>query len=443
MKRELYESLRANIKRESVKFLMPGHKHRLDQVIDLDPSFDFTESFGTDNLNDPQNVIKRSQMRCANIFGTKASFYTVNGSSGGIIASVFYATSPGDDILVARNCHISVIRAAIINRLNVHYIETCFSEGFDKNISIESFEDQVKKIRPKAIVITHPNYFGFPLDIEKIAKISKNYECTLIVDEAHGGHLHFSSDLPMSAIDAGADIIIQSAHKMLTGLNQSAYVHVASDRVDVDELFRAITTFQTTSPSYPIIASCEGAAAFMQAQGRKRLAENIAWAKKFTDDLKQIENVRALPYENRDPLKIVFNVRGMDGETLHKKLYEDYNIEAEMNDGVNVLLLATLMNEEDDYAKALDAIKDIGKNADGEFFDKENFFIRPKKIMEPYEAYACKRIKIACDQAVGRVSADFIAPYPPGIPVLVPGEQVEDGLLKYIGKKIYVIDERS
>lgn len=247
----------------------------------------------------------------------------------------------------------------------------------------------------------------------------------------------------MSAIDAGADIIIQSAHKMLTGLNQSAYVHVASDRVDVDELFRAITTFQTTSPSYPIIASCEGAAAFMQAQGRKRLAENIAWAKKLTDDLKQIENVRALPYENRDPLKIVFNVRGMDGEALHKKLYEDYNIEAEMNDGVNVLLLATLMNEEDDYAKALDAIKDIGKNADGEFFDKENFFNIPKKIMEPYEAYACKRIKIACDEAVGRVSADFIAPYPPGIPVLVPGEQVEDGLLKYIGKKIYVIDERS
>lgn len=109
-------------------------------------------------------------MRCANIFGTKASFYTVNGSSGGIIASVFYATSPGDDILVARNCHISVIRAAIINRLKVHYIETCFSEGFDKNISLESFEDQVKKIRPKSIVITHPNYFGFPLDIEKNCK---------------------------------------------------------------------------------------------------------------------------------------------------------------------------------------------------------------------------------------------------------------------------------
>ncbi|WP_296256300.1 aminotransferase class I/II-fold pyridoxal phosphate-dependent enzyme [uncultured Ezakiella sp.] len=443
MKRELYESLRANLKRDSVKFLMPGHKHRLDQVISLDPSFDFTESFGTDNLNDPQDVIKRSQMRCANIFGSKASFYTVNGSSGGLIASIFYATSPGDDILVARNCHISVIRACIINRLKVHYIQTNFDQGLDKNILAEEFEDQVKKIQPKAIVITHPNYFGFPVDIEKIVDISKNYQSTLIVDEAHGGHLHFSDDLPMSAVDAGADIVIQSVHKMLTGLNQSAYVHVASDRVDIDRLFRAITTFQTTSPSYPIIASCEAAAAFMQVEGRRRLTENIAWAKKFTDDLKQIEKLRVLDYNNRDPLKIVFNVRGMDGESLHKKLYEDYNIEAEMNDGVNVLLLATLMNEEEDYAKALAAVKDLARDAGGEFRSKENYFIIPKKIMEPYQAYACKRIEIDARQAAGRVSADFIGPYPPGIPVLVPGEQVEDGLLKYIDKKIYVIDERS
>ena len=443
MKRELYESLRANLKRDSVKFLMPGHKHRLDQVISLDPSFDFTESFGTDNLNDPQDLIKRSQMRCANIFGSKASFYTVNGSSGGLIASIFYATSPGDDILVARNCHISVIRACIINRLKVHYIQTNFDQGLDKNILVREFEDQVKKIQPKAIVITHPNYFGFPVDIEKIADISKNYQSTLIVDEAHGGHLHFSDDLPMSAVDAGADIVIQSVHKMLTGLNQSAYVHVASDRVDVDRLFRAITTFQTTSPSYPIIASCEAAAAFMQVEGRRRLAENIAWAKKFTDDLKQIEELRVLDYNNRDPLKIVFNVRGMDGESLHKKLYEDYNIEAEMNDGVNVLLLATLMNEEEDYVKALAAVKDLARDAGGEFRSKENYFIIPEKIMEPYQAYACERIEIDARQAVGRVSAGFIGPYPPGIPVLVPGEQVEDGLLKYIGKKIYVIDERS
>lgn len=443
MKRELYESLRANIKRDSVKFLMPGHKHRLDQVISLDPSFDFTESFGTDNLNDPQDLIKRSQMRCANIFGSKASFYTVNGSSGGLIASIFYATSPGDDILVARNCHISVIRACIINRLKVHYIQTNFDQGLDKNILVGEFEDQVKKIQPKAIVITHPNYFGFPVDIEKIVDISKNYQSTLIVDEAHGGHLHFSDDLPMSAVDAGADIVIQSVHKMLTGLNQSAYVHVASDQVDIDRLFRAITTFQTTSPSYLIIASSEAAAAFMQVEGRRRLAENIAWAKKFTDDLKQIEELRVLDYENRDPLKIVFNIRGIDGESLHKKLYEDYNIEAEMNDGVNVLLLATLMNEEEDYAKALAAVKDLARDAGGEFRSKENYFIIPKKIMEPYQAYACKRIEIDARQAVGRVSADFIGPYPPGIPVLVPGEQVEDGLLKYIDKKIYVIDERS
>lgn len=443
MKREIFEALKSNIKKNSVKFLMPGHKHRLDEIEKIDSNFDFTESFDTDNLNNPTGVIKRSQTRAANVFGSKKTFYTVNGSSGGIISAVFYATKPGDDILVSRNCHISVIRAAIINRLKINYIKTEFKNGYDTNIAAHEFEMEMKKINPKAVVITHPNYYGFPTDIEKIVSLIKNYNSILIVDEAHGGHFSFSDELPKSAIQAGADIIIESVHKMLTGLNQSAYVHVGSNRVNSDELFRAITTFQTTSPSYPIIASAEIAASFMQVDGRKLLKENIEYAQEFVDKIKLIENVNVLDYDGRDSLKIVFNVNGITGEELHEKLYKDYNIECEMNDGLNVLMLASVMNIKEDYEKAYEALKDISKNASGTKVEIDYDLKIPEKKFEPYEAYEMEFESVSRDDAVGRISYDFVAPYPPGVPVLVPGEIIEEDFIKYLDDYVNVIQVKG
>lgn len=439
MKKEIYEALKSNIKKDSVKFLMPGHKHRLDEIIKLDSKFDFTESFDTDNLNNPQGIIKRSQVRAANIFGSKHSFYTVNGSSGGIIASVFYATKPGDDILVARNCHISVIRAAIIRGLKIHYIKTEFKDGFDTNIDFEEFKNQVDRVKPKVVVVTHPNYYGFPTEIRDIAEYCKKVGSILIVDEAHGGHFAFDEELPESAIKAGADIVIESAHKMLTGLNQSAFVHIASNRVDKDRLFKAITTFQTTSPSYPIIASCEMAASFMQVEGKKYLSENIKHAKALTDELKKLEHVNVLGYEKRDPLKIVLSIDGLSGEKLHEKLYREYNIECEMNDGLNVLLLATLMNVEEDYKKAYDAICEIAKISSGEKIDFKYELKIPTKSYDPHEAYFMEYESIKKEDAIGRIGYDFIAPYPPGIPVLVPGEIIDLDMLEYLDDYVNVI----
>lgn len=439
MKQEIYELLKSNIKRNSVKFLMPGHKGRLDEIAVLNSHYDFTESFDTDNLNNPQGAIKRSQIRAANVFGAKSTFYTVNGSSGAIIASVFYSTKPGDSILVSRNCHISVIRAAIIRRLKVFYINTDFKDGFDRNISFENFKKAFDDVKPSAVVITHPNYYGFPTSIDNIVEYLKDKDTVLIVDEAHGGHFAFNEELPKSAIKAGADIVIQSVHKMLTGLNQSAFIHLGSNRVDKDRLFESVKLFQTTSPSYPIIASCEIAASFMQVEGRKLLAENIKLAKDFVDRLKTLQNVNVLDYCGRDPLKIVFNVEGITGESLHEELYKNYNIECEMNDGQNVLMLATLMNKKEDYDLAFDAIVNISKDKMGTNSFREFSLNIPQKKYEPYEVYELPSECIKKCDAVGRVCAEFVAPYPPGVPVVVPGEIISEDVYDYLEEWINVI----
>ncbi len=439
MKLELLKILKEKLKKNSTLFLMPGHKRRgLDE---LNLLLDTTESYENDNLNDPKGVIKRSETRASNIFKSKRTFYTVNGSTGGIISSIFYATKPNDTILIARNCHISVLRAAIINRLKVEYINTNYIAGIDYNIDFEEFKKELIRFKPKAVVITHPNYFGYPTDILKIVALCNSLNILLIVDEAHGAHFNFSKKLPISAVEAGADIVIESTHKMLTGLTQTALVHVASDIVDIDNLFDAIKLFQTTSPSYILTASNEMAVSFAASVGREKLDENIAYACELNESLKSIDKVHVLDnnFKNnrctRDPLKIVVGVDGLSGDALMDRLYYDYNIECEMNDGKNILLLATLNNKKEDYDRVLDAIKEISNsniNNYEENYIKYNPYI-PKKAMEPYEAYEKEGIILDKKDALNQISKEFIAPYPPGIPIYAPGEIIDDD--KFLSEK--------
>lgn len=433
-------------KKEKVSFHMPGHKGKNTFInwADYIPYMDTTELPGLDNLHDPKGVIEESQRLAAKAFGAKKTIYSVNGTTGGIYIALAAITNPGDKILIQRQSHKSIYNGAILNRLNIDYIYTNYNEKFHLYTGINPMDVELKLKEDediKAVVISHPNYFGVCSDIEKIAEIVHKYNRILLVDEAHGSHFVFSNKLPIPALKAGADISVQSIHKTLPSLTQTSMIHVGSSRVNIDKLKSMSSLYQTTSPSYIFMLSLEMARAYMEGEGKNRLDKNIDAIYKLIEDLNSIDRVYAFTLDkedrtikDKDITKILFGIEGMKGTDLNKILMEDYGIFMEMADYYYVLALTTLMNDIEDFESLKRALKEIAGKADDNSKLKTFDFKLPKfKVKLPiYEAYYSSKELVPLEKSIGRVSSSFIIPYPPGVPLICPGEIITKELVEYI-----------
>lgn len=445
MKTPVFDGLKSLMEENSISFHMPGHKGK-NTLIEWGkyiPYIDTTEVEGMDNLLEPRGIIKESQELAAKVYGAKTTIYGVNGSTGSIYIALSAITKPGDKVLIQRNCHKAVYNAMILNRLNPIYIYPNYNE--EHNVLTGLDPDEIEEILLdnqdiKAVVMTYPNYYGVCSDIEKIVEVVHKYNKILMVDEAHGPHMSFSDKMPISALKAGADIVIHSTHKTLPSFTQTSMIHVGTDRVDLNKLRDRFALYTTTSPSYLFTLSNELAAAYMDGEGRERLDWSINKVNEVIQRLQKIDRVFVFTGDNFDPTihakdntKILFKIDGIKGSKVKKLLRTKHNIRLEMSDYYYGLILTSLMNDEEDYEKLLLAIEEIARTAPYEEINSVSIKMpTPHVVMNIAAAYYGKKELVDLEAAIGRISAASVIPYPPGIPLIVPGEMITRELYDHI-----------
>jgi len=449
MSTPLYDALMEYVKKETVPFHMPGHKQGRvlpKEYIENLAKIDLTEVPGLDNLHNPDGPILEAQELAAKAFGSKQAFFLVNGSTAGIYAAMYAVLNPTDKVLVMRNSHKSVYNGVVLTQSIPVYLlpEIDYENGIAMGIDVEKLEEVLRKERDvKAVVVTHPNYYGFCSDIEKIVDIVHKYGKILIVDEAHGAHFPFSNNLPKSSIKAGADIVVQSLHKTLTSFTQTSILHLNSDRVDVDRLKYSLSLFQSTSPSYILMSSIDMAREYMEKEGKKRLEEIIQLSLYARREIGKIEEMKCLGEDivgrygivDFDVTKLTISVKnlGIEGPEAEDFLRRECNIQVEMSDVYNILAMVTVGDDEKRVKMLLEGLKKLSKNRKRvKFGDRILFPSLPEMELTPSEAVRKKKVRVPFEKAEGAISADFVTPYPPGVPLICPGERIEKDMVKYI-----------
>ncbi len=437
----LYEALLEYSKSGVIPFHMPGHKMGKglpDTFSENISKFDITEINGMDNLHDPRGLVKKSEALAAEAFGSRRAFFLVNGSTAGILASILYISNKGARLIVQRNSHKSVYNGMILAGVEPEYIMPGLIQhfGIPGPVSPNDVNDALGKCHDApAVLITSPGYYGICSDIKEIAQIVHSYNKILIVDEAHGSHLRFSKELPLSAVESGADIVIQSAHKTLPALTQAAYLHIGG-RINGDEILEKINMLQTTSPSYAIMSSLDLARGIMEQEGQQRISELLKNIQILKTRLKECAGVKILEDARLDGTRLVVNVAalGMTGYEAAQTLREKFNIEVEMADLYNMVFVLTISDSFEDLDKLSDSImklcKRYGKGiAQGPDINRIPEFNRKSGLIS---ASKSPKTIMHMDKAAGHISGAFLIPYPPGIPLVCPGEEITFEVLNFI-----------
>lgn len=437
----IYNEIRKYHLSNPTPFHMPGHKlgQGFPDWFKLNLyKMDLTEIPGLDNLNCPNGVIEEAQQYAADVFGAKRTYFCVNGATCAIQAAIAAETKFGDKVLVERNCHKAVIEGLVLSGATPVY----YKNSIDKDIGIpltidpEDFIAFINENKDaKVVVLTRPNYYGFCHDLESVVQVVKENNMILIVDEAHGSHFVFNSALPLSALELGADIVIQSAHKTLCALTQGAYLHIGGDNANIDSITFWLSLLQTTSPSYIIIASLDFARYILQVKGKEMIKRAIIQANNFKKKFNSIDGFRII--ENHDPLRLVINVdkTGLSGFEIYKKLWENYAIYAEMADMYNVVFILPVWEDKQMLITLFNALKEISSEINEEsrrIITLPEFSKLPELSILPREAIMSEKEEILLSEATDRISADIVTPYPPGVPCICPGETINNETIKYV-----------
>ena len=468
---------------DAYPFHMPGHKRR--EIPDGIPGgfpdpygIDITEIDGFDNLHHAEGILKDAMETAAAIYGADRSWYLVNGSTCGILSAVFATTENGGKILTARNCHKAVYHAICLNRLEAEYLypEEITEFGINGGIRAEDVRKALEKdamrcagnsgdVRGKitkiqAVLITSPTYEGVVSDIRAIADAAHEYGIPLIVDEAHGAHLEYADQchsFPKSALEYGADIVIQSLHKTLPCFTQTAILHVKGKLVDQDRVSRYLSMFQTSSPSYLFMAGMERCIRYMDGDGRNEMVRYEERLEHFMKRMEGLQVLEVLDWEicrkyrtvaGWDPSKIVVStMRAEDfhGEELAETLRRKYHLEMEMTAPEYVIAMTSLMDTEEGFERLGTALLEIDgalrrrmesgrkeKAASETPEGLESKLSHPVRRMLICEAMNADTERTALQDTVGKVSAEFVYLYPPGIPIITPGEVFTDVIVEKI-----------
>lgn len=436
-------------KTDMYPFHMPGHKRIM--IEDYNPyQIDITEIEGFDNLHNASEILKSSQQRAADLYGSKQAYYLINGSTCGILAAISASTQKGDKILVARNCHKAVYNAIFLRELSPIYI---YPEITDVKIQGKIESQEVKKALDKnpdvkAVIITSPTYDGIVSDVEEISKIVHNYDIPLIVDQAHGAHFGLDDRMPESAIKLGADAVIVSVHKTLPAFTQTALLHICSNRISQKKIKKYLGIYETSSPSYILMAGIESSIRHISEKGEELFAELDKKLDDFYNGVENLKNIKVLTKKDFtsdeaydfDRTKIIMLTEkcGISGEELLRILHNDYHIELEMAAGNYALALSTIMDTKEGFERLMHALIEIdNKLSYNENDRKKNkipdtsiYYRRMKKEYEIHEAGEMEVENVDYDAAVGKVSGEFIYIYPPGIPLIVPGEVISADFIR-------------
>ena len=427
-----------------ISFHVPGHKlgklydklnyaHIVKKIYKMDT----TEIPGTDNLHSPESIIKNSQERASEVFKSDKTYYLINGSTCGIQAAIMSLCPPNSKIIVNRDCHQSVINACILGDINPIYINSEIDK--DTNILKGITTDNAKKVidenkDAKAIILTYPTYYGMTYDLKSICDYAHENNISVIVDEAHGAHLGLSNNLPKTALEQGADIVIQSTHKTLPSFTQSSMMHIQGNRINKNKLESILKIIESSSPSYMLMSSLELAVDIYDNHG-KELMENLLYnINKFKNSFKDNKSIKI--YNTDDSTKIFISMTniGLTGYELETILREEYNIQVELSNYYGSLLVSTIGNDSDDFNSLETALNEIiikhKNNKQIERIDYPNNI--PVKKITPREAFYKEKKSVKIYESIGKICGEYIIPYPPGISLTSPGEIITKEIIDYI-----------
>lgn len=461
---ELYKKLKQYQETDAYPFHMPGHKRNRELMREIyggEPcspfDVDITEIDGFDDLHHAEGILRDAMEFMAWSVGAKESRFVVNGSSGGILAAIYAACRPGSGLAAARNCHRSVAHGMQLCQLVPYYIYPQDDPilGISMGITMEMVEDILEKHGDiSAILVTSPTYEGIVSDIRGIAEAAHRHHALLIVDEAHGAHLPFGkeSGLPESAVTQGADLVIQSIHKTLPALTQSAALHICSDRVDISRVDQGLRMFETSSPSYVMMAGMDACMRYMASKGSKRLKRVNEEVDEIYRRVSRMEELRLLTPEtvtaagpfSFDRMKLVLSAAHLPhfGGELHRMLSQRWHLQPEMSTPEYVILMTTVGDQSSGLKRLADALDEINRELavlrkcrDSEAYDirkpqeteiSGSLFVLPEAevVVRPDLAAEGETETIDVRCAAGRVSAEMAYIYPPGIPFLMPGERI-------------------
>lgn len=463
----MYNALMEYCSRDTVPFHMPGHKQGAGlpkEFFELIPKLDLTEIYGLDNLHFPKGSIKKAEELLAQAFRAEYSYFLVNGSTSGILTAIMAVCKPGKKVLVQRHCHGSVANGLTLAGAEPVFILSGIVEEFNvpDGIDIDKFSEVIaQNPDAAAVIVTRPSYYGICSNLKAIVDKAHSYGVPVIVDEAHGAHLGFADFLPRSAMDLGADISIQSAHKTLPALTQSSYAHLQGTLIDRERFEHYLRVFQSTSPSYILMAGLDICREIMEKDGRRQLEQSERYIDSLLKEFKGHPYIRILNRtflsrgNEHDKTRLVVNMRslGLDGYKLLSLLYHEYNIQPEMADLENVVCIATMSDTRESFIRLTEALLGIAETAASRKNGKAAAYgkgiidaecalsdIRmpgiPERVISLREAAYAKYESIPVEHAAGRVNRNMLVPYPPGIPLVWPGERVTEEALKYI-RRVY------
>lgn len=417
---------------------MPGHKGRMQQPAKNMFSLDVTELSDTDNLHAPEAYIRESEQKLAALYGTYSSHYLLGGATCGIYAMVSVAVRKGDKIIVDRFCHKSVISSIILCGAEPVYVAPSYNYqfGFVGGMSPLDIELAVKNNPDaKAVIITSPTYYGTVSDIAEISAVVHRSGMLLLVDEAHGAHFHISDLLPDNAIKCGADMIVQSVHKTLGAFSSGALLHINNRETDLFKVRNALSMFQTSSPSYALLCALEKAvfeAVSFKEKYKKLTDEAEKWRKRVNASGKAYwigsELKGSCDIYEMDKTRIVvnFSLVSLTGYAVAGILRNKYNIETEMADENNIVCILTPYNNVSDIKKLAVALMEITEKTPlAPRKSAKLNYLMPEPSVSLQNAYFSESEAVDLNQSIGRINASIVCMYPPGIPLVVPGEKIK------------------
>jgi arginine decarboxylase len=448
----LFDALKKYANDQVIPFHVPGHKQGrgLSELRDYLGqrvlNMDVNGMKDLDYINNPSGVILEAEKLCAAIFGADYAYFLVNGTTSGVQAMIMSVCDPGSEIIIPRNAHKSTIGGIILSGAIPVYIQPEIHKelGMAMGITVENLKKTIKQHpHARAVFVINPTYYGVSSDLKAIVSIAHRHNMAVLVDEAHGAHMSFHENFPVTAMQAGADMSAASMHKTAGSMTQSSVLLFKSKRLSPQRVKQVLSLSYTSSTSYILLCSLDVARKQLALYGREMLLHTLQLARWAREEINKIEALYCFGKEmigipgchNFDETKVGIHVRplGFTGYEMETKLRDEYNIQMELSDLYNTLAIFSIGDLTEHVTQLVNALKDIAQKTEKREFKNSTRIIHcPEMIVSPRDAFYSPKKNMPLSQCSGEIAGEMIMAYPPGIPVICMGERITPDIIEYI-----------
>lgn len=448
----LFDALKKFIDKKVTRFHVPGHKggrgipELTEYIGDRAMQMDVNGMYDLDYLNNPSGVILEAERLYADAYNAHNVFFLVNGTTSGVQAMIMSSCRPGDKIILPRNAHKSAISGMVLSGAIPVYIQPEINRelGIAMGVTVESVKKAINDHPDaKVLFLVNPNYYGITSDIKSIIRLAHAHGILVLVDEAHGAHMHFHDAFPLTAMEAGADMCSASIHKTAGSLTQSSVLMLGKCAVSPEHVRKVINLTCTSSASYLLMCSLDIARKQLAVNGYDMLENTLKLARWARSEINKIDGLYAFGKEliglpgchDFDETKLGINIKrlGLTGYEMEYLLKDKYNIQIELSDFNNILAIISLGDIYEDLEGLINALKDISAKKECVEDNGIGFLARqPETAVTPREAFFALKKSVPLDEAQGHVCGEMVMAYPPGIPVICMGELITDEIVQYI-----------